>query len=164
MDSVFLLVICHTKPQRAGYRNARCQKRGRELSKLTVTHGARVRGPERSDPGRFLGLDNIGVFDRSALLPTGGCLERADRTTLELALMPSPNCESPVFALRRGWASVHPNESYAEAEGGPRFYFESRREVKLTRGSGGRVLRQKASGPPFCCSIGMVSAVGYCQK
>ena len=30
--------------------------------------------------GGFLGLDNIGVFDRSAKLPTGGCLEQADGT------------------------------------------------------------------------------------
>ena len=28
----------------------------------------------------FLGLDNIGVFDRSASLPSGGCLEQADGT------------------------------------------------------------------------------------
>src|SRR5262249_60432449 len=28
--------------------------------------------------GGFLGLDNIGVFDRSAPLPTGGYLEQAD--------------------------------------------------------------------------------------
>ncbi|MGE5358527.1 MAG: MGH1-like glycoside hydrolase domain-containing protein, partial [Bacteroidales bacterium] len=30
--------------------------------------------------GGFLGLDNIGVFDRSSQLPTGGCLEQADGT------------------------------------------------------------------------------------
>ncbi|MEW6535710.1 MAG: glucosidase [Candidatus Auribacterota bacterium] len=30
--------------------------------------------------GGFLGLDNIGVFDRSSPLPTGGCLEQADAT------------------------------------------------------------------------------------
>src|SRR5215475_5333542 len=30
--------------------------------------------------GGFLGLDNIGVFDRSARLPTGGSLEQADGT------------------------------------------------------------------------------------
>src|SRR5262245_30143418 len=41
----------------------------------------------RKDPGGknvfeggFLGLDNIGVFDRSAPLPTGGRLEQADGT------------------------------------------------------------------------------------
>src|ERR1700759_1903926 len=45
--------------------------------------------------GGFLGLDNIGVFDRSAALPTGGRLDKADGTAwmamfsqnmLELAL------------------------------------------------------------------------------
>jgi hypothetical protein len=45
--------------------------------------------------GGFLGLDNIGVFDRSAQLPTGGSLEQADgtawmafysQTMLELAM------------------------------------------------------------------------------
>ena len=30
--------------------------------------------------GGFLGLDNIGIFDRSAELPTGGHLEQADGT------------------------------------------------------------------------------------
>src|SRR5512138_688563 len=30
--------------------------------------------------GGFLGLDNIGVFDRSRPLPTGGFLEQADAT------------------------------------------------------------------------------------
>jgi hypothetical protein len=46
--------------------------------------------------GGFLGLDNIGVFDRSAKLPTGGSLEQADGTAwmafycqcmLEIALL-----------------------------------------------------------------------------
>jgi hypothetical protein len=46
--------------------------------------------------GGFLGLDNIGVFDRSAELPTGGSLEQADgtawmafycQTMLEIALI-----------------------------------------------------------------------------
>jgi hypothetical protein len=60
--------------------------------------------------GGFLGLDNIGVFDRSAPLPTGGYLEQADGTAwmalfsqnmLELALELSafdPTYED--FALR----------------------------------------------------------------
>src|SRR5207237_3600085 len=30
--------------------------------------------------GGFLGLDNIGVFDRSAALPTGGFINQADAT------------------------------------------------------------------------------------
>ena len=31
--------------------------------------------------GGFLGLDNIGVFDRSAPLPTGGFIDQADGTS-----------------------------------------------------------------------------------
>ncbi len=31
--------------------------------------------------GGFLGLDNIGVFDRSAELPTGGYIEQSDGTS-----------------------------------------------------------------------------------
>ena len=50
--------------------------------------------------GGFLGLDNIGVFDRSAPLPTGGSLEQADGTAwmafycqnmLEIVADPRPN-------------------------------------------------------------------------
>ena len=38
------------------------------------------RGGNNVFEGGFLGLDNIGVFDRSAPLPTGGTLEQADGT------------------------------------------------------------------------------------
>ena len=31
--------------------------------------------------GGFLGLDNIGVFDRNAPLPTGGYIEQSDGTS-----------------------------------------------------------------------------------
>jgi hypothetical protein len=59
--------------------------------------------------GGFLGLDNIGVFDRSAPLPTGGHLEQADGTAwmalfsqnmLELALeitLQDPTYESMIM-------------------------------------------------------------------
>jgi hypothetical protein len=56
--------------------------------------------------GGFLGLDNIGVFDRSAALPTGGRLEQADGTAwmamfsqnmLEMAL--------DIAGARRGYES-----------------------------------------------------------
>ena len=38
--------------------------------------------------GGFLGLDNIGVFDRSAPLPTGGYLEQSDGTSWMAMYMP----------------------------------------------------------------------------
>ena len=41
---------------------------------------ARTRRGRNVFEGGFLGLDNIGVFDRSAPLPTGGYLEQADGT------------------------------------------------------------------------------------
>ncbi len=54
--------------------------------------------------GGFLGLDNIGVFDRSAPLPTGGYIEQSDGTSwvamyclnmLQMALELA--CENPVY-------------------------------------------------------------------
>src|SRR3974377_1608717 len=42
--------------------------------------------------GGFLGLDNIGVFDRSSPLPTGGYLEQADGTAW-MALFCQNMCE-----------------------------------------------------------------------
>src|ERR1700693_1272366 len=57
-------------------------KRG--FGKLSAHFGWWVNRKARSGKtvfeGGFLGLDNIGVFDRSASLPTGGYLEQADGT------------------------------------------------------------------------------------
>ena len=54
------------------------------FSKLLVNFTWWVNRKDRSGnnvfEGGFLGLDNIGVFDRSAPLPTGGYLEQADGT------------------------------------------------------------------------------------
>jgi hypothetical protein len=56
----------------------------RSFSKLTLNFNWWVNQKDRSGKnlfqGGFLGLDNIGVFDRSAPLPTGGYLEQADGT------------------------------------------------------------------------------------
>ena len=56
----------------------------RIFSKLTWNFGWWANRKDSSGnnlyEGGFLGLDNIGVFDRSALLPTGGYLEQADGT------------------------------------------------------------------------------------
>src|ERR1700752_5025186 len=54
--------------------------------------------------GGFLGLDNVGIFDRSAPLPTGGFIEQADgpawmaffcQSMLQIALELAP--EDPVY-------------------------------------------------------------------
>jgi hypothetical protein len=54
------------------------------FEKLLLNHAWWVNRKDRSGSnvfeGGFLGLDNIGVFDRSAPLPTGGYLEQADGT------------------------------------------------------------------------------------
>ena len=99
----------------------------------------------RKDPGGrglfeggFLGLDNIGVFDRSKPLPTGGRLEQADGTAwmalfsqnmLDLALMlaerdPSYFDDVSEFFERFFWiaaavdpAGDHPDELWDEEEG-----------------------------------------------
>ena len=56
----------------------------RVFGKLTANFGWWVNRKDRLGKslfeGGFLGLDNIGVFDRSAPLPTGGHLEQADGT------------------------------------------------------------------------------------
>jgi hypothetical protein len=56
----------------------------RVFGRLTSNFGWWVNRKDRSGrslfEGGFLGLDNIGVFDRSAPLPTGGYLEQADGT------------------------------------------------------------------------------------
>ena len=41
--------------------------------------------------GGFLGLDNIGVFDRSAPLPTGGFINQADGTELDGDVFAQPH-------------------------------------------------------------------------
>ena len=50
---------------------------------LNFTWWVNRKDPEGSNifQGGFLGLDNIGVFDRSAPLPTGGHLEQSDGTS-----------------------------------------------------------------------------------
>ena len=56
----------------------------RSFHKLLLNFTWWVNRKDRSDnnifDGGFLGLDNIGVFDRSAPLPTGGYLQQADGT------------------------------------------------------------------------------------
>jgi hypothetical protein len=56
----------------------------RSFNKLLINFTWWVNRKDRSGKnvfeGGFLGLDNIGIFDRSAPLPTGGTLEQADGT------------------------------------------------------------------------------------
>ena len=92
------LFVFRTEQERRGKGDLRFLRRA--FHKLLVNFTWWV---NRKDPGGrnvfeggFLGLDNIGVFDRSAPLPTGGHLEQADGTAwmalfaqnmLEMALL-----------------------------------------------------------------------------
>jgi hypothetical protein len=53
---------------------------GKLISNFTWWVNRKDRSGKNVFEGGFLGLDNIGVFDRSAPLPTGGYLEQADGT------------------------------------------------------------------------------------
>ena len=112
------------------------------FAKLRVNYTWWVNRKDRSGKGvfegGFLGLDNIGVFDRSSPLPTGGRLEQADGTAwmalfsqnmLELALVLAehdPSYEDDVceFFERFFWIAAavdpigdHPDELWDEEEG-----------------------------------------------
>jgi hypothetical protein len=68
----------------------------RVFGKLTSNFGWWVNRKDRFGKGLFeggfLGLDNIGVFDRSAPLPTGGHLEQALRCCAKPLSVPCRRC------------------------------------------------------------------------
>jgi Mannosylglycerate hydrolase MGH1-like glycoside hydrolase domain len=118
--------------------------------------------------GGFLGLDNIGVFDRSAALPTGGRLEQADGTAwmamfsqnmLELALAllrHDASYEEFVlkFVERFFWIAAavdpvgdHPDEMWDEEDG---FFYDV---LRLPDGTGTRIkVRSLVGLLPICAT------------
>ena len=118
--------------------------------------------------GGFLGLDNIGVFDRSAALPTGGRLEQADGTAwmamfsqnmLELALTLLDNDPSYKefvlsFVERFFWIAAamdpigdNPDEMWDEEDG---FFYDV---LRLPDGSGTKIkVRSLVGLLPLCAS------------
>jgi hypothetical protein len=118
--------------------------------------------------GGFLGLDNIGVFDRSAALPTGGRLEQADGTAwmamfsqnmLEMALTLLEHDEGYhdfvlKFVERFFWIAAavdpigeHPDEMWDEEDG---FFYDV---LRLPDGSGTRLkVRSLVGLLPMCAS------------
>ena len=118
--------------------------------------------------GGFLGLDNIGVFDRSAALPTGGRLEQADGTAwmamfsqnmLELALTlldHDPSYQEFVlsFVERFFWIAAamdpigdNPDEMWDEEDG---FFYDV---LRLPDGSGTKIkVRSLVGLLPLCAS------------
>ena len=118
--------------------------------------------------GGFLGLDNIGVFDRSAKLPTGGSLEQADGTAwmafysqnmLEIALILAEHDAAYEQAAYRFlehyiWISyamdrpgVHEDEMWDDADG---FYYDL---LRLPAGDGMRLkIRSMVGLLPLCAA------------
>ena len=118
--------------------------------------------------GGFLGLDNIGVFDRSAPLPTGGSLEQADGTAwmafycqnmLEIALTLAEHdkvYEEHAYRFLQHfiWISFamdrlgeHHDEMWDEADG---FFYDL---LRLPDGSGMRLkVRSMVGLLPLCAS------------
>ncbi|HKE59133.1 MAG TPA: hypothetical protein VKB46_20635, partial [Pyrinomonadaceae bacterium] len=119
--------------------------------------------------GGFLGLDNIGVFDRSAPLPTGGSLEQADGTAwmafycqnmLEIALILAKHdpdeYEDYAFnffqhfmwiAYSMDRIGIHEDEMWDEDDG---FFYDV---LRLPDGSGKRLqIRSMVGLLPLCAS------------
>jgi hypothetical protein len=118
--------------------------------------------------GGFLGLDNIGVFDRSAPLPTGGSLEQADGTAwmafycqvmIEISLVladTDPHYEEYAFSFLQHfvWISYamdrigeHHDEMWDEADG---FFYDV---LRLPDGSATRLrVRSMVGLLPLCAS------------
>jgi hypothetical protein len=118
--------------------------------------------------GGFLGLDNIGVFDRSAPLPTGGSLEQADGTAwmafycqnmLEIALIladDDPAYEEYAFKFLQHFMWIayamdrigdHHDEMWDEQDG---FFYDV---LRLPDGSAERLrVRSMVGLLPLCAS------------
>jgi hypothetical protein len=118
--------------------------------------------------GGFLGLDNIGIFDRSAPLPTGGSLEQADGTAwmafycqcmLEMALILSdrdPHYEDVAFKFLQHFMWIayamdrigeHHDEMWDEQDG---FYYDV---LRLPDGGATRLkIRSMVGLLPLCAS------------
>ena len=123
--------------------------------------------------GGFLGLDNIGVFDRSAALPTGGRLEQADGTAwmamfsqnmLEMALALMEHDDSYEqfvlkFVERFFWIAAatdpigeNPDEMWDEEDG---FFYDV---LRLPDGSGTRLKVRSLVGLLPICAATVVEA------
>ena len=130
--------------------------------------------------GCVLGLDNIGVFDRSAALPTGGRLEQADGTAwmamfsqnmLELALGLLEHDETyEGFALKFVehffWIAAavdpigeHPDEMWDEEDG---FFYDV---LRLPDGTGTRLkVRSLVGLLPICATTVIEDQVRYFER
>jgi hypothetical protein len=126
--------------------------------------------------GGFLGLDNIGVFDRSAQLPTGGSLEQADGTAwmafycqnmLEMAVILAdhdPVYEEVAFKFLENFiwisyamdkAGEHHDDMWDEQDG---FYYDV---LRLPEGRAFRLkVRSMVGLLPLCASTVLEEGTG----
>jgi hypothetical protein len=122
--------------------------------------------------GGFLGLDNIGVFDRSSPLPTGGHLEQADGTAWVallcqnmLEIVAELAAEDPTYEdlassfmsetllIARAMNSVGPAGMWDEEDG---FYYDV---LRLPDGSATRLKVRSMVGLLPLCATTIVEAV-----
>jgi hypothetical protein len=118
--------------------------------------------------GGFLGLDNIGVFDRSNAIPSGGTLEQSDGTAwmaffsqnmIELAVALAehdPAYEGFIVKFVHHWFQIamamdplgdHPDEMWDEEDG---FFYDV---LRLPDGSGRRIeVRSLVGLLPLCAT------------
>ena len=142
----------------------------RVFGKLTANFGWWVNRKDRFGrnlfEGGFLGLDNIGVFDRSAALPTGGYLEQADGTAwvalfsqnmLEIAIelaahQPAyedlaTNFAAQFVLIGRAMNGIGPDGMWDEEDG---FYYDV---LRLPDGSATRLkVRSMVGLLPICAT------------
>jgi hypothetical protein len=142
----------------------------RVFGKLTSNFGWWVNRKDRFGrnlfEGGFLGLDNIGVFDRSAALPTGGYLEQADGTAwvalyaqnmveiaVELAAHQpafeelATNFVSQFLLIGRAMNAIGPDGMWDEEDG---FYYDV---LRLPDGSATRLkVRSMVGLLPLCAA------------
>ncbi len=123
--------------------------------------------------GGFLGLDNIGVFDRSASLPTGGRLEQADGTAwmamfsqnmleIALALLEQDDTNEEFvlkFVEHFFWIAAavdpigeHPDEMWDEEDG---FFYDV---LRLPDGTGTRLKVRSLVGLLPLCATTVIEA------
>jgi hypothetical protein len=119
--------------------------------------------------GGFLGLDNIGVFDRSSPLPTGGYLEQADGTAwvalysqnmLEIAFelaghdpiyeQLAENCAIEFLLIARAMNGIGPDGMWDEEDG---FYYDV---LRLPDGGARRLKVRSMVGLLPLCAVTVI--------